>query len=100
MNHPFKTKFSIAKLVFRLVLLCMISGVLNPLSAQYIKSEVNRSTNIIMLDGKRYYLHEVKSGHTLYSIAKKYNVSEKLIGQENPVVRLGQIKNGQIIKIP
>ncbi len=67
---------------------------------QFIPTKVLRSNNMIELDGKKYYLHEVKTGHTLYSISKVYNVSVKVIGQENPVVQFSGIKEGQVLKIP
>jgi len=68
--------------------------------AQFIPTKVEKSSNIILLDGQEYYLHEVIKGHTLYAISKAYSVSTKVIGQENPVVKLGQLKEGQVLKIP
>ena len=39
--------------------------------------QVTRSDNKVILEGKVYYVHIVKAGQTLYSIARAYNVSEK-----------------------
>lgn len=46
-----------------------------------------------------YIYHRVKKGQTLYSLAKKYNVSQEDIMACNPTVRYG-INVDQIVKIP
>ncbi|MGQ9847631.1 MAG: LysM peptidoglycan-binding domain-containing protein, partial [Bacteroidales bacterium] len=51
------------------------------------------------IQGKRYYIHEVQKGETLYSISKAYEVSVDVIAYENPDVFNG-LKIGQKIKIP
>ncbi|MCD6347805.1 MAG: LysM peptidoglycan-binding domain-containing protein [Bacteroidales bacterium] len=89
-----------ARLFVFTLLVLMVSGAVNPLYAQFVPTKVTRSTNIISLDGKQFYLHKVKKGHTLYSIAKEYGVTQKIIAQENPVVKLGPLRNGQTLKIP
>lgn len=61
--------------------------------------EVTRSDNKVVLAGKVYYVHVVKPGQTLYSIAKAYNVSEKEILIENPGSSADLII-GQVLKIP
>jgi len=43
--------------------------------------------------------HRVKKGQTLYSLSKKYDVSQESIIQFNPETRFG-LSTGQIIKIP
>ncbi len=60
---------------------------------------VTRSQNKVVLEGKVYYVHVVKAGQTLYSIARAYKVSEQEIIKENP----GSSSNlgiGQVLKIP
>nr|MDA3821584.1 LysM peptidoglycan-binding domain-containing protein [Bacteroidales bacterium] len=69
-----------------------------PMLAQE-KVIVNRSENKVVLEGKIYYVHVVKRGHTLYSISKAYNVSEKEIIIENPGASQDLII-GQVLKIP
>jgi len=61
--------------------------------------EITRSENKIVLEGKIYYVHVVKKGQTLYSIAKAYNVSEKEIIIENPGAS-AELRIGQVLKIP
>ncbi len=60
---------------------------------------VSRSDNKVILEGKIYYVHIVKAGQTLYSIARAYNVSEKEILIENPGIT-SDLAIGQILKIP
>jgi len=61
--------------------------------------KVERSNNKVILEGKIYYIHVVKPGQTLYSIAKAYHVSQKEIAIENPGVMSG-LQIGQALKIP
>jgi LysM repeat protein len=60
---------------------------------------VTRSDNKVILEGKIYYVHIVKAGQTLYSIARAYNVSEKEIMIENPGLS-SDLSIGQVLKIP
>jgi LysM repeat protein len=60
---------------------------------------VTRSDNKVILEGKIYYVHIVKAGQTLYSIARAYNVSEKEIMIENPGIS-ADLAIGQVLKIP
>ena len=84
--------------IFLLSLLLFLASY--SLTAQFVPTKVVRSNNIIELSGHKYYLHEVSAGHTLYAISKAYNVSAKVIAQENPVISLGKISVGQVLKIP
>ncbi len=60
---------------------------------------VERSSNKVILEGTVYYIHVVKPGQTLYSIAKVYHISQKEISIENPGVMSG-LQLGQVLKIP
>ena len=40
---------------------------------------VEKSPVIVFINGKKYYVHTVKSGDTLYSIAKAYEVDDTVI---------------------
>lgn len=50
-------------------------------------------------DGKKYYIHFVQTGNTLYGLTKLYNVTADQIAETNPEV-LGGLKEGQKILIP
>lgn len=60
---------------------------------------VDRSAVIVFINGKKYYIHTVKAGDTLYSIAKAYEVTESVIRECNPSAADG-LKIDQTIKIP
>ncbi len=58
-----------------------------------------RSTNIVYIEGVRYYVHTIDKGDTLYALSKRYDVSVKEILELNPEAQ-GIVKVGQNIKIP
>ena len=60
---------------------------------------VEKSPVIVFINGKKYYVHTVKSGDTLYSIAKAYEVGENDIRECNPSVGDG-LRIDQTMKIP
>lgn len=66
-----------------------------------ITAQVNieKTDKHIIVLGKKYFLHEVKKGHTLYSISRAYGVSEHEIIAENADLVHG-LKEGTEIKIP
>jgi len=85
----------VTKIKLFLVISCfLVPGIL---PAQGVKIE--KSTEIELLDGKTYYIHHVEKGHTLYSIAKAYEVPMDDILFENPGAKNG-LAIGQVLKIP
>jgi LysM repeat protein/ABC-type branched-subunit amino acid transport system substrate-binding protein len=58
-----------------------------------------RTTETIEKGGKKYYLHTVQSGATLFSICKEYEVSVDEVSALNPQLN-GVVKLGQKIVIP
>ena len=58
-----------------------------------------KSATVIFVNGKKYYVHTVKSGETLYSLSKQYQVSEADIRECNPIAADG-LKTDQSLKIP
>lgn len=60
---------------------------------------IDKTPVIVFINGKKYYIHTVKAGDTLYSIAKAYEVSEAAIKECNPSSADG-LKIDQTIKIP
>ncbi len=68
-----------------------------PLSyAQLIKP---RSSSIVTIGGESYYVHTVKKGETLYSLARLYSVSQEDILKNNPQAVEG-LQPDQVLKIP
>ncbi len=80
------------------VLLMLLAWVLLPIYAQE-PVEVQRTDNKVIIEGKVYYVHVVKPGQTLYSIARAYNVSEEELTIENPGIT-PDLRIGQVLKIP
>ncbi len=57
------------------------------------------SQKTAVINGKKYYLHKVEKGQSLYGIAKLYNVDLNALIMENPGAIDG-IKSGQELKVP
>lgn len=68
--------------------------------SQFEPTPVEKSDQKIRYQGKTYYVHMVKQGHTLYSICKAYNVTKDEIAQANPGTTLDPLSVGLILKIP
>lgn len=58
-----------------------------------------KSTEVRTINGKKFYIHKVEKGQSLYAIAKVYNMDVNSILAENDEAIDG-IKNGQELKIP
>jgi len=58
-----------------------------------------KSTDIKTINGKKYYLHIVEKGQSLYAIAKTYSIDINSVLAENDDAIDG-LKNGQTLKIP
>ena len=67
--------------------------------ASFILSAQTKSTDIKTINGKKYYIHKVEKGQSLYAIAKIYNIDVNSILVENDEAIEG-LKNGQELKIP
>ena len=61
---------------------------------------VEKSTEIITISNKQYYMHHVKRGETLYSIARVYEVSEAEIRKLNPEIDELGLQAEMVIGIP
>lgn len=60
---------------------------------------VERSSEIVTIGAKQYYMHHVKAGETLYGISTAYQVSVEEIERLNPEVKEG-LKADAVIGIP
>ena len=56
-----------------------------------------KSEKIETINGRKFYMHTIEKGHTLYSIAKLYQVDLKILEADTNNLHL---KIGQIIQIP
>jgi LysM repeat protein len=64
-----------------------------------LKGHSQKSEEIRRIDGKKYYVHTVQQGHTLYAISKVYSVSIDEITEANPGVNDG-LSIGEEVLIP
>jgi len=77
-------------------ILFIMLAISSTLSAQVT---VTKSTEIQIIDGKAYYIHEVLKGHTLYSISKAYEVTVEKIKTTNKL-QSDDLQLGYLLKIP
>lgn len=68
-------------------------------SVLWAQAKVTKSDKVVKQNGKTYYVHEVKSGQTLYSISKAYDASIREISQKNDIIS-NRITVGQSLYIP
>lgn len=61
---------------------------------------VEKSTEITTIGNKQYYMHHVKRGETLYSIARAYEVTEEEIRNLNPEINELGLQADMVIGIP
>jgi len=85
----------------RIGFLLIILSVIIPFCSSFAQEtvDVKRSEIIEEYDGKKFYIHLIQPGQTLYSIAKVYGVSIEEIELENPQVAEG-LKVNQVLKVP
>lgn len=65
----------------------------------FVPAPIVKSNQLIQENGKKYYIHKVEKGQTLYSISKAYESPVKDILLENPGAEEG-IKPEMMLKIP
>lgn len=82
----------------RIITICLMLSSLE-VAATQLMPDIEQSKVIVFIGGKKYYIHTVAQGNTLYSIAKAYGVSENDLKEHNPNLTSG-LKIGQTIKIP
>ena len=88
-------KSIIVKKRFILLILSIIYINLSVFSQVNIK----KSNEVRIVNGKEYYIHIVEKGHTLYSLARVYEILIDEIVFENPAAK-DQLLIGQELKIP
>ncbi len=92
-------KYILMKLKISYTIIFFIFLNSNNLIAQNNASTSVRSTEKVMIGGKVFYVHTVKKGETLYSIAKAYFVNVDDIVSNNPSINT-DLQPGQTLRIP
>lgn len=64
-----------------------------------LKGYAQETPPVKLINGKKYYIHRVKKGQSLYGIAKIYGLDLNVMIMENPEAIDG-IKTGQDLKVP
>ncbi len=67
--------------------------------SSFISEAQEKSSEIKTVGGKKYYIHKVEKGQSLYAISKIYNIDINVILAENDEAIDG-LRNGQELKIP
>ena len=92
-----RADFKFARVLVLLV--CFLFGLLLSCQLQ-AQTPSERSSTITKIGGKEYYLHNVKSGETLWGLSKIYNVTIEEIEKLNPEVKKDGLKVGHVVGIP
>lgn len=79
----------------QLILILLFAFCLFPI----ITHAQTKSTDVKIINEKKYYIHKVEKGQSLYAISKTYSVDINIILAENDEAIDG-LKNGQELKIP
>ena len=83
-----------------LILWLLFVGILLSPTAMQAQVDIEKSTEIITISGKQFYMHHVKKGQTLYSIARTYQISEAEIEKLNPEVKEVGLQANMVLGIP
>ena len=83
----------IRDIIFIAVSCCFLAA------STYAQDKKDKEFVIKIIEGKKYYVHTVAKGETLYGISKSYDVTIKDIVFENPLTING-LNVGKTIKIP
>lgn len=91
--------------MIRLTLIfCVTFLIQSGVSGQFVKTPIfsgNEAINIQFIPGNGYfYYHEIKKGHTIYSLSKTFNIPVQDIYRINEMDRKSPVSIGQVIKIP
>ena len=71
-----------------------------PVEGQFQPTEVVRSQEKTIIEGRIYYIHTIQKGQTLYSISKTYEVTQEDILKANPEIDAASLREGLAIRIP
>lgn len=64
-----------------------------------VQFQLASAQDVIRVGGKNYQMHRVENSETLFSIARKYEVSQNDLIEANPLLSKG-LKSGDTIRIP
>jgi LysM repeat protein/ABC-type branched-subunit amino acid transport system substrate-binding protein len=82
------------KIAYYFLILLLVTASFNQISAQQLKEN-----EIVVIQGEKYVLHQVRTGQTIYSISRQFKVDIQDLVNHNPQISEG-LKIGDILKIP
>jgi LysM repeat protein/ABC-type branched-subunit amino acid transport system substrate-binding protein len=63
------------------------------------EGQMLKENELVVIGGEKYVLHHVRTGETIYSIGRQYQVTEQILSEYNPNLSEG-LKIGAVLKIP
>lgn len=84
----------------KLILLLILFGIVALPRVLHAQVAIEKSTEITTIGSKQYYMHHVKAGETLYSLARVYEVTEEEIKNLNPEINELGLQADMVIGIP
>lgn len=65
------------------------------------RTELSRkdTAEVQWIDGAKYYVYKVEKGETIYSITRRFKITEEELHKSNPALKLG-LKNKMLLLIP
>lgn len=92
LSYKFSVTLRLLRVAFLLPLLLLAA-------TGFAQDGIKKSKKTEVVEGKKYYIHTVEKGQTLYAIARAYDLTVNDILLENPDAMNG-IKPGQNLRIP
>ncbi|WP_319590451.1 LysM peptidoglycan-binding domain-containing protein [uncultured Draconibacterium sp.] len=80
-----------------LLLLCIAFVLLMP--NQQVFGQNFTENEVVVIQGQKFVMHRVRTGETIYSLSKRFGVSQSSLEQNNPGIEKG-LTIGQVLKIP
>jgi LysM repeat protein/ABC-type branched-subunit amino acid transport system substrate-binding protein len=82
------------KITHYLFVLLLVAGFGENAGAQLLKEN-----EIVVIQGEKFVLHQVRTGETVYSISRQFEVDSQTLTKHNPGITDG-LKIGDVLKIP
>lgn len=69
------------------------------LSAGVSRAQSLKENEIVVIKGQKFVLHTIRTGETVFSISRQYEVDSSVLAEHNPGISEG-LKIGEVLKIP
>ncbi len=77
----------------------VLLGILMISATEIINAQELKDNDLVIINGQKYIIHQVKAGETIYSLSRNFRVEPAMIMRSNPGVEDG-LNIGQMLKIP